>query len=127
MKRIFVVALATLTLGLTSIHAQQSTTPAPAPAPAAAPAKADAATKRAESLQKKLKLTDAQTTQIKDIFTQEHQDMAKLGKSATADQKQALNKQYHDKVIAVLTPEQQKAYEEMSSKAGKKEKAKTTN
>jgi Spy/CpxP family protein refolding chaperone len=125
MKRIFVVALATLTLStLTTLHAQQSTTPAAQPAAATAKPKGDPVEKNTKRLKKQLTLTDAQTAQVKDLLTQEHADLQKLGKSATKEQKLELNNQYREKINALLTPDQQKIYAANAEKAKQKTKEK---
>ncbi len=63
---------------------------------------------RAEALTKKLHLSDQQKTQVEQIMTEYHDRAQSLH-----EQLQAMHKEKHAKIRAVLTPEQQAAFDKM--------------
>ena len=63
---------------------------------------------RAEALTKKLHLTDPQRAQVEQIMSEYHDRAQSLH-----DQMEAMHKEKHDKIRAVLTPEQQAAFDKM--------------
>ena len=99
--------------------------------PSAPPAqKGDIAERRVEHLKKELSLTDGQTAQMKEILAQERAALKTiradqtLAKEAKKEQALTVNKQYREKINAILTPEQQKVYAAEAEKTKERIKSK---
>jgi len=92
---------------------------APLPPPPGRPDPAAMREHRMEHLEKKLKLTDAEKTQINAIWDKAEADGKALREDDSLSRRErrhklrALMKSTHDQVRAVLTPDQQKTFDTM--------------
>lgn len=71
--------------------------------------------KMLEHFSSELNLTPEQKTKVAAIFESKHQEMMKIREEVTPRFK-ALRKSTHDEINKILTPEQQKKFEELDSK-----------